>query len=56
MLAAIVVAFFVFRQWKESPEGSLVWDSLLTRMPLHVVLDPRTAVWGAATFALQTAA
>ena len=29
-----MVAFFVFRQWKESPEGSLVWDSLLTRMPL----------------------
>jgi MSHA biogenesis protein MshG len=34
LVAGVVVAFLVFRQWKETPEGKLAWDRLLVRMPL----------------------
>jgi MSHA biogenesis protein MshG len=32
--AMMVVAFFIFRQWIETPLGKLAWDTWLVRMPL----------------------
>jgi MSHA biogenesis protein MshG len=34
VLVAAVVAFFVFKQWRETPVGKLAWDAWLVRMPL----------------------
>ncbi len=31
---ALVVAFFIFRQWIETPLGKMAWDAWLVRMPL----------------------
>ncbi len=34
LAGALVVAFFIFRQWIETPLGKLAWDAWLVRMPL----------------------
>jgi MSHA biogenesis protein MshG len=33
-LGALVVGFFIFRQWLQTPLGKLAWDAWLVRMPL----------------------
>jgi type IV pilus assembly protein PilC len=30
----IVAAFFVFRRWKKTPRGALLWDTFLLKLPL----------------------
>jgi len=34
MLGGLAVAFMIFKQWIGSPEGRMVWDRLLIKMPL----------------------
>jgi MSHA biogenesis protein MshG len=33
-MGALVVGFFIFRQWLQTPLGKLAWDAWLVRMPL----------------------